>query len=112
MDRPPTRLILTTVIVVALLAGSATGTRAHPRPAAPVDLELAALMLPVATPVPAETTECTVATAIAQVHGTTEQVPAHDLWLPTPVGEVLAPETDRPGARPLRPDEGRAPPAA
>jgi hypothetical protein len=101
MDRPPTRLILTTVIVVALLAGSATGTRAHPRPAAPVDVELAALMLPVATPVPAETTECT-----------TEQVPAHDLWLPTPVGAVLAPDTDPPGARPQLPEEGRAPPAA
>jgi hypothetical protein len=55
---------------------------------------------------------CAVATVTAQVHGTTEQVPAHDLWLPTPVGAVLAPETERPGARPLRPDEGRAPPAA
>ena len=34
------------------------------------------------------------------------------MWVPTPIGAVVASEPDRPGARTLRPDEGRAPPSA
>ncbi len=57
--------------------------------------------------------ECVVALASAHVHGTAEPLPAaHAMWIPVPVGAVVAPAPERPGARPLRPDEGRAPPAA
>jgi|SRR6185369_4028880 len=56
---------------------------------------------------------CVVALASAHVHGTAEPSPAvHDLWIAAPIGAVVAPAPERPGARPLRPDEGRAPPAA
>jgi hypothetical protein len=57
--------------------------------------------------------DCVVAMASANVHGTAASSPmAHALWIPGPVGAVVAPAPERPGARPLRPDEGRAPPAA
>jgi len=57
--------------------------------------------------------ECVVAFATAQMHGTAEASPTdHGSWLTVPVGAVPAPAPERPGARPLRPDEGRAPPAA
>ena len=54
---------------------------------------------------------CVIAAASAHVHGVSLDAPAQTLWLPTPVGAVAAAAPDRPGARPLRPDEGRAPPA-
>jgi hypothetical protein len=55
--------------------------------------------------------DCVVALATAQVHGTAEAPPAdHGSWITEPVGAVRAPAPDRPGTRPLRPDEGRAPP--
>jgi hypothetical protein len=57
--------------------------------------------------------ECVVAMASANVHGTAASPPAaYAPWIPGPVGPVVAPAPERPGARPLRPDEGRAPPAA
>ncbi len=57
--------------------------------------------------------ECVVAIASANVHGTAASPPATQaLWAPSPVGSIVAPAPERPGARPLRPDEGRAPPAA
>jgi hypothetical protein len=57
--------------------------------------------------------ECVVALATAQVHGTVEPAPhVHDLRLDVPVGSVPVASSERPGSRPSRPDEGRAPPAA
>jgi hypothetical protein len=57
--------------------------------------------------------ECTVALASANVHGTAEGPPAtHAMWISVPVGVIVALALERPGARPLRPDEGRAPPTA
>ncbi len=57
--------------------------------------------------------ECVVALASAHVHATAEPPAAvHDPWTGGPVDTVVAPAPERPGARPLRPDEGRAPPAA
>jgi hypothetical protein len=57
--------------------------------------------------------ECVVALATAQMHGTAEAPPAdHGSWITGPVGAVLAPAPDRLGTRPLRPDEGRAPPTS
>jgi hypothetical protein len=61
---------------------------------------------------PQAAAECVVAVASAQVHGTAQAIAVYDLHVFTPVAAVLAPEPDRPGARLLRPDEGRAPPAA
>ena len=56
---------------------------------------------------------CVVALASAHVHGTAEPPAAvHDPWAGGPVDTVVTPAPERPGARPLRPDEGRAPPAA
>jgi len=57
--------------------------------------------------------ECVVALATAQVHGTVEPAPhVHDLRLDVPIGSVAVASPERPGSRPSRPDEGRAPPAA
>ena len=54
---------------------------------------------------------CAVAVASANVHGTAQPTAVHGLGNLMPLGAVVAVEVDRPGARPLRPDEGRAPPA-
>jgi hypothetical protein len=57
--------------------------------------------------------ECVVALATAQVHGTVEPAPhVHDLRLDVPLGSVAVASAERPGSRPSRPDEGRAPPTA
>jgi hypothetical protein len=55
---------------------------------------------------------CVVAAASAHVHGATDLLAVPEMWVPTPIGAVVASEPDRPGARTLRPDEGRAPPSA
>jgi len=58
-------------------------------------------------------TECVVALASANVHGTAGSPSAADaVRVAVPIGAVVAPAPQRPGARPSRPDEGRAPPAA
>jgi hypothetical protein len=57
--------------------------------------------------------ECVVALATAQVHGTVEPAPdVHDPRLDVPLGSLPVASPERPGSRPSRPDEGRAPPAA
>jgi hypothetical protein len=57
--------------------------------------------------------DCVVAVVTAQVQGTLDEPPAIDDTRPAePVGSVPAPPSERPGPRPYRPDEGRAPPAA
>lgn len=57
--------------------------------------------------------ECTVAVTTAQVHGTADTAPAdYGLWTAVVLGAVPLPAPERPGSRPLRPDEGRAPPSA
>jgi hypothetical protein len=55
---------------------------------------------------------CAVATASAQVQGAADPLAVPEMWVPTPIGAVVAAEPDRPGACTLRPDEGRAPPSA
>src|SRR5262245_51672398 len=55
---------------------------------------------------------CAVAAVSAHVQGATEPVAVDAVWLPTPIGAVVAVESDEPGSRSLRPDEGRAPPSA
>jgi hypothetical protein len=55
---------------------------------------------------------CAVAAASAHVQGAAEPVPVPVVWTPTPIATVVASDPDRPGSRPLRPDEGRAPPSA
>jgi hypothetical protein len=56
--------------------------------------------------------QCDVASASTHVHGATPQAPTCAPWVPTLLGAVLAPEAGQPGGRLIRPDEGRAPPAA
>jgi hypothetical protein len=55
---------------------------------------------------------CAVAAASAHVQGTAEPLAVPAVWVPTPIGTVVVSEPDQPGSRPLRPDEGRAPPSA
>ena len=55
---------------------------------------------------------CAVAVASAHVQGASDPLAVPEMWVPTPIGAVVASEPDRPGARALRPDEGRAPPSA
>jgi hypothetical protein len=55
--------------------------------------------------------QCVVAAASAHVHGLSLDAPVDALWLPTPVGTVVVADPTRPGARLVRSDEGRAPPA-
>jgi len=55
---------------------------------------------------------CAVAAASAHVQGAAEPIAVPEVWIPTPIATVVASEPDRPGSRPLRPDEGRAPPSA
>jgi hypothetical protein len=56
--------------------------------------------------------ECVVALATAQMHGIADASSAdHGSWLTVPGGAIPVPTPECPGARPLRPDEGRAPPA-
>jgi hypothetical protein len=56
-------------------------------------------------------THCGVFMASAHVQGASVDAPTDALWVPVAVGTVAVAEPGRPGARPLRPDEGRAPPA-
>ena len=56
--------------------------------------------------------QCAVASAATHVQGAEQPVAPDGAWIATPLGTVTAPDLDRPGSRPLRPDEGRAPPAA
>ena len=55
---------------------------------------------------------CAVAAASAHVQGAAEPLAVPAVWIPTPIATVVASEPDRPSSRPLRPDEGRAPPSA
>jgi hypothetical protein len=56
--------------------------------------------------------QCVVASASAHVHGTAEPLTPDAVWIPTAIGALALLEVDRPGSRVVRPDEGRAPPAA
>jgi len=55
---------------------------------------------------------CVVAAASAHVQGATEPVAVDAVWVPTPIGAIVAVDSVQPGSRSLRPDEGRAPPSA
>jgi hypothetical protein len=56
--------------------------------------------------------QCVVAVAAANVQGMAEPIATAAPEVLTRVGTVVVSEFERPGARPLRPDEGRAPPSA
>jgi hypothetical protein len=56
--------------------------------------------------------DCAVASATAHMNGATEPTPPDVTRVPTPVESVPLFAVERPGRRPSRPDEGRAPPAA
>jgi hypothetical protein len=56
-------------------------------------------------------TQCVVSAASAHVQGASIEAPTCATWVPSPVGTVAVAEAVRPGASPVRPDEGRAPPA-
>jgi hypothetical protein len=56
-------------------------------------------------------TQCVVSAASAHVQGASMEAPASAPWMPMPVGTVAVAAAVRPGSSPLRPDEGRAPPA-
>ena len=55
--------------------------------------------------------QCVVSVASAHLQGATQDAPDHGVRQPTVVGTVVTAELGRPGARFIRPDEGRAPPA-
>jgi hypothetical protein len=56
--------------------------------------------------------ECAVASVSAHVHGAAQASAPDVTWVPTPIGTAPPLAVDRPGSRSIRPDEGRAPPAA
>lgn len=56
--------------------------------------------------------QCVIASASVQVLGTEEPLAPEAVHVEAPTSRVVAVESDRLGSRPLRPDEGRAPPAA
>jgi hypothetical protein len=56
--------------------------------------------------------QCVVASASTHVQGTEQPDAPDGVSVATPIGAMPTPDFDRPGSRPLRPDEGRAPPAA
>jgi hypothetical protein len=56
-------------------------------------------------------THCAVSLASAHVQGASIESSASASWVPMSIGTVAIAEAVRPGASPLRPDEGRAPPA-
>jgi len=56
------------------------------------------------------TTHCVVSAASAHVQGASVEASVVH-WVPVVVGPITVVEAVRPGASPLRPDEGRAPPA-
>jgi len=55
-------------------------------------------------------THCVVSAASANVQGASVEASVVP-WVPIPVGTITVAVAVRPGASPLRPDEGRAPPA-
>jgi hypothetical protein len=55
---------------------------------------------------------CAVAAASAHVQGAPQPVAISAVWVPTPIGAVVAVESGQLGSRSLGPDEGRAPPSA
>ena len=55
--------------------------------------------------------QCVVSVASAHLHGATPDAPDDGISEPAVVGAVSIAKLDRPGARFIRPDEGRAPPA-
>jgi hypothetical protein len=91
----PRRVLITALVLLFLVAGFETSVHSVHHLA---DQRAAA--------------RCAVAAASAHVQGAADPLAVPEMWVPTPIGAVVAAEPDRPGARTLRPDEGRAPPSA
>jgi hypothetical protein len=113
---PPASVPLWPALALALALGAALAT---PRRVRVTALILILVVLAVETGLHSvhhladqqATSYCAVAVASANVHGTAQPTAVDGLGILMPLGAVVAVEVDRPGARPLRPDEGRAPPA-
>ncbi len=124
MDRSRARALiaLTVLALVGLaLVGSVSSASAHTRPTPLVEepsASIAAVAVaasPVEPPAPATiwlALVCAVALVSTHLQGTEQPVAPDGVWSATPIGAMTTPDVDRPGSRPLRPDEGRAPPAA
>lgn len=114
---PPAPATIWLALVLTVFLGVAV---AAPRRALVVTLALVLVLLALETGVHSvhhlsdlqAASQCAVASASTHVQGTEQPVAPDGVWVATPIGAVTTPDFDRPGSRPLRPDEGRAPPAA
>jgi uncharacterized membrane protein YphA (DoxX/SURF4 family) len=114
---PPTAATIWLAVVLVVLLGLAV---AAPRRTLVVALALVLVVLALEAGVHSvhhlsdrqAGSHCAVASASVHVQGAEQPVAPDAVWIPTPLGAMTAPDVDRPGSRPLRPDEGRAPPAA
>lgn len=114
---PPAPATIWLALVLTVFLGVAV---AAPRRALVVTLALVLLVLALETGVHSvhhlsdlqAASQCAAASASTHVQGTEQPVAPDGVWVATPICAVTTPDFDRPGSRPLRPDEGRAPPAA
>jgi hypothetical protein len=92
--QPRRALVLTLALIVGALAVEASVHSVHHL----ADRQAAA--------------ECTIAAVSANVHGAEHPSTPDGAWVATPLDVRPAVDVDCPGRRSIRPDEGRAPPAA
>jgi len=113
---PPAPATIWLALVLTAFLGVAV---AAPRRALVVTLSLVLVVLALETGVHSvhhlsdcqAASQCAVALVSTHLQGTEQPVAPDGVWAATPIGAMTTPDVDRPGSRPLRPDEGRAPPA-
>ena len=114
---PPSPAILWLGLAVTVLLGLAV---VAPRRVLVATLALALVVLAAETGVHSvhhltdrhAAAQCAVASASAHLLGTEQPVAPDGAWIAPPTSIVVVVQSVRFGSRPLRPDEGRAPPAA
>jgi hypothetical protein len=114
---PPAPATIWLALVLTVFLGVAV---AAPRRALVVTLALVLVALALETGVHSvhhlsdrqAASQCAVASVSTHVQGAEQPVVPDGVWVATPIGAMTMPDFDLPGSRPLRPDEGRAPPAA
>ena len=114
---PPAPATIWLALVLTVLLGVAVVV---PRRALVVTLALVLVVLAIETGVHSvhhlsdrqAASQCAVASASTHVPGAEQPVAPDGAWIATPIGALTTPDFDRSGSRTLRPDEGRAPPAA
>ena len=114
---PPAPATIWLALVLTVFLGVAV---AAPRRALGVTLALVFVVLALETGVHSvhhlsdrqAASQCAIASASTHVQGAEQPLAPDGVWVATPIGLVTTPDVDLPGSRPLRPDEGRAPPAA